>query len=47
MFKKERSYVTIEDYQNNPAPPEGIDINEDGALTVAELWNLIGKCLTK
>ena len=35
MFEKGRGYVTLEDYQKNPAP-DGIDINGDGTLTVAE-----------
>ena len=34
-FENGRGYVTLEDYQKNPAPP-GIDLNEDGKLTVAE-----------
>lgn len=35
MFEQGRGYVTLEDYQKNPAP-EGIDLNGDGALSVAE-----------
>ena len=34
-FEKGRGFVTLEDYQKNPAPP-GIDLNGDGKLTVAE-----------
>jgi hypothetical protein len=34
-FEKGRGYVTQDDYANNPAP-DGIDINGDGKLTVAE-----------
>jgi hypothetical protein len=34
-FEKNRGYVTQDDYTNNPAP-DGIDINGDGKLTVAE-----------
>lgn len=34
-FEKGRGYVTLEDYQKNPAPP-GIDIDGDGKLTIAE-----------
>ena len=34
-FENGRGYVTLEDYQKNPAPP-GIDLNNDGKLTVAE-----------
>lgn len=34
-FEKGRGYVTLEDYQKNPAPP-GIDLNGDGKLTIAE-----------
>lgn len=35
MFEKGRGYVTLEDYQKNPAP-KGIDLNGDGKLTVVE-----------
>jgi len=35
MFEKGRGYVTLKDYQSNPAPA-GIDIDGDGKLTVAE-----------
>lgn len=35
MFEKGRGFVTLQDYQENAAPP-GIDINEDGKVTVAE-----------
>ncbi|MBB6253260.1 EF-hand domain-containing protein [Nitrospirillum iridis] len=35
MFEKGRGYVTLDDYQKNPAPP-GIDLNGDGTLTVEE-----------
>ncbi len=34
-FEKGRGFVTLEDYQKNPAPP-GIDMNGDGKLTVEE-----------
>lgn len=34
-FERGRGYVTLADYQTNPAP-KGIDLNGDGILTVAE-----------
>ncbi len=34
-FEKGRGYVTLKDYQDNPAPP-GIDLDGDGRVTVAE-----------
>ena len=35
MFERGRGYVTLEDYQKNAAP-QGIDLDGDGKLTVAE-----------
>ncbi|SFG42401.1 EF hand [Novosphingobium sp. CF614] len=35
MFEKGRGFVTLQDYQENAAPP-GIDINGDGTLTIEE-----------
>ena len=35
MFEKGRGYVTQFDYENN-SPPDGIDLNGDGKLTVGE-----------
>jgi len=45
-FEKGRDYVTLEDYQTNPAPA-GIDLNRDGKLTVAEFKEFDKQMATK